>query len=138
MISKIKTINLDSIGFSASFICAVHCATLPLILTWISASNFSFLANPTFEIFMISISIIVGMSSLLPNYKKHKRFLPIFILLFGFFLIFSGHFLVSSKFESIITPIGAFVVAISHLSNWRINKHNCDDLENIQESILDV
>lgn len=124
MINKIKKVSLDSIGFSASFICAVHCATLPLILTWISASNLSFLANPVFEIFMIGISVFVGITSLLPSYKKHKKLFPILILLAGFTLIFSGHFLVSSYLESTITPIGALIVAFSHVINWRINKHN--------------
>lgn len=122
--------NLDSIGFSASFICAVHCATLPLLLTFISASKLSFLANPLFEIFMILISIFIGISSLLPSYKEHKKIIPIAFLLLGFFMIFSGHFIVSEDFESIVTPIGAFIVAYSHLINWKLSEDNsCDCVE---------
>lgn len=122
---SILNFNLDSIGFSASFICAVHCAALPLILTGISASNLSFLTNPAFEIFMIILSVIIGTSSLLPSYKHHKKITPVLTLFLGFFCIFSGHFLVSSDLESVVTPIGAFIVAYSHLINWKLSKDDC-------------
>ena len=129
MISRrsVANINLDSIGFSASFICAIHCAALPILLTTISASNLGILADPSFEIFMIITSIIIGVSSLLPSYKAHKKTSPIALLFVGFFLIFAGHFLVSEDYESIITPLGAFIVAFSHLINWKLTKHNNHD-----------
>ena len=119
---------LDSLGFSASFLCALHCASLPLILSAISASSFSFLANPFFETAMILVSIVVGISSLLPSYKNHKNIVPIASLMIGFSFIFSGHFLVSESLESVVTPIGAFVVAFSHLINIKYSKdmgHSC-------------
>lgn len=118
--------NLDSIGFSASFICAVHCAALPLILTFISASDLGFLANPVFEIIMIILSILVGLTSLFPSYKSHKKITPIVFLLIGFFSIFAGHFIVGESMESIVTPIGAFIVAYSHLLNLKINEKDCN------------
>jgi hypothetical protein len=128
-VNKIKFLNfnLDSIGFSASFICAIHCATLPLLLTSISASKLGFLANPVFEIFMIILSVIIGVSSLLPSYKQHKKIIPIAFLLLGFSMIFSGHFIVSEDFESVVTPLGAFIVAYSHLANWKLSEKDCND-----------
>lgn len=123
---SIFNINLDSIGFSASFICAIHCATLPMLLTLVSASNLGFLANHSFEIFMIILSVIIGLISLVPSYKNHKKILPIAFLLTGFFMIFSGHFIVSEDFESIVTPIGAFTVAYSHLLNWKLTEKDCN------------
>lgn len=119
---------LDSLGFSASFLCALHCASLPLILTAISASSFSFLANPFFEVSMILVSVLIGLSSLLPSYKNHKNIVPIASLLIGFSFIFSGHFVVPDYLESIVTPIGAFIVAFSHLINIKYSKdmgHSC-------------
>lgn len=125
MIKKIGSkINLDSIGFSASFICAIHCALIPIILTSLSASNFSFFANPVVEIFMISVSVLVGLISLLPSYKVHKNLIAIVTMFIGFILIFAGHFIVRDIFESILTPLGAFIVAISHLINLKQMK-NC-------------
>lgn len=126
MISRKRAanINLDSIGFSASFICAIHCAALPILLTTISSAKLGILTNPLFEISMILISIIVGLSSLLPSYKIHKKMSPIALLFVGFLFIFSGHFLVSENLEPVVTPLGAFTVAFSHLINWKLAKHN--------------
>ncbi|MBC7473836.1 MAG: MerC domain-containing protein [Candidatus Sericytochromatia bacterium] len=116
-------INLDSLGFSASFLCAIHCAAMPMIITAISMSPFSFLANPLFEISIILLSIFVGLSSLLHGYfKHHKKISPILILLTGFSIIYMGHFIVSDQYESIVTPIGAFSVAFAHIINLRYSK----------------
>ncbi|MFN8673028.1 MAG: MerC domain-containing protein [Candidatus Sericytochromatia bacterium] len=112
--------KLDSIGFSASFICALHCAFLPILLTSISTSKLSFLSNPFFEITMILISVFIGITSLLPSYKEHKNLIPLASLFLGFIFIFMGHFVVGESLESIITPIGAFIVAFSHIINIKI------------------
>jgi len=128
IISRLKNLNLDSIGFSASFLCALHCAALPLILTGLSASSLGFLANPLVEIAMILLSIVVGIASLIPSYKKHRKLNAISLLLIGFFLIFSGHFLVLEHYEPIIIPIGALTVAMAHVTNWRSSKA-CDHCE---------
>jgi uncharacterized membrane protein len=75
---------------------------------------------------MIILSVIIGLISLVPSYKNHKKILPIAFLLTGFFMIFSGHFIVSEDFESIVTPIGAFTVAYSHLLNWKLTEKDCN------------
>ena len=118
--------KLDPLGFSASLICAFHCSLLPILFTSISTSKFSFLANPSFEISMILVSVFIGLTSLLPSYRQHKNIIPIGALSFGFMMIFSGHFLVHEDLESIITPIGAFIVAFSHIINIKYSRMNHD------------
>jgi hypothetical protein len=130
MKKTISKINLDSLGFSASFLCAVHCAAMPLLLTALAISPLSFLTRPAFEISIIILSIIIGVSSLLPSYNNHQKIAPIFILLSGFCLISAGHFIVANIYEPVVTPIGAFSVAFSHLLNWKYSKishlcHSC-------------
>ncbi|MFN8672614.1 MAG: MerC domain-containing protein [Candidatus Sericytochromatia bacterium] len=115
--------NLDSIGFSASFLCAIHCIFVPIFLTTLSASSLSFLSNPRIEFFMIIFSIFIALLSLIPSYKNHKSLLPIISVFMGFFLIFTGHFLVNENYEYIFTPIGAFIIAFSHIINWQKNKY---------------
>ncbi len=69
--------------------------------------------------------MIIGISSLLPGYlKHHKKIAPIAFLLSGFTLIFIGHFLVRSRLEPVVTPIGALTVAFSHFLNWKFSKYN--------------
>lgn len=123
-------ISLDSLGFTASFICAIHCASMPLLITALAISPLSFIVKPGFELSVIIFSVMIGITSLLPSYKNHHhKLLPIIILLVGFFLIFSGHFLVPGKFEPIVTPIGAFSVALAHLLNFNLvrkSHHGCN------------
>jgi len=56
--SKFINNNLDFWGFLASFLCALHCAAIPLILIFGSLGSFSWLANHTVELGFITLSII--------------------------------------------------------------------------------
>jgi hypothetical protein len=118
-----NNLHIDQIGFSASLICAIHCATMPIILSIISSTPLFFLSNPLFEISMIVLSIAIGFSSILPGYLKgHGKVLPLSLMLLGFSFIFSGHFIAVEELEPIVTPIGAFMVAISHFVNYKMLK----------------
>lgn len=120
----LNSLHIDQIGFSASLICAIHCATMPIILSIISSMpSLFFLSNPLFEISMIALSIIIGFSSILPAYlKQHGKISPLALMLLGFCFIFSGHFIAIEELEPIVTPIGAFLVAISHFVNYKLLK----------------
>ncbi|MDX2128775.1 MAG: MerC domain-containing protein [Chloroherpetonaceae bacterium] len=113
-------LNLDKIGFSASMICAIHCLFVPLFLA--GATGFSVLAHPVIEFSIISFGIIVGVSSLSHSFRfHHKNALPILLIVLGFGIIASGH-LFFDEFESIVTPIGAIIVASSHMINFKLTK----------------
>lgn len=120
-----KSDRLDHLGIAASIACAIHCAALPLMITALPLLGLEFLTNIWVEIFMISLSLVVGFSSLSYSYPLHKKMLPIFILVIGFFLIAAGHFILKDL-EAIIVPAGGFTIAAAHLINWkysRICKH---------------
>ena len=120
-----KLDRLDHLGIAASIACAIHCAALPLIITALPLLGLEFLANIWVEIFMIGLSLVVGVSSLSSSYPLHKKLLPIFILVTGFILIAAGHF-IFKDLEAVIVPIGGFTIAAAHLVNWkysRICKH---------------
>ncbi len=113
-------INLDKIGFSASFLCAIHCAFLPMIITTLSLSQLEFLTNPLIELGIILFSIIIGTASLLPGYlKHHKKISPVIFIVLGFMIILGGHLFVDESFEHIVTPFGAMLVAFAHILNWK-------------------
>lgn len=109
--------KLDSIGFSASFICAIHCALMPILFATLTLTPLSFLANPKFEEIVILISLIIAILSLSSSFRHHKSLIPLFTAIFGFIIIFTSHFFEYK--ESILTPIGAFTVAFSHLVNFK-------------------
>jgi len=117
--------NLDRIGVTASTLCAIHCATVPLLLTLLPLYGMEFLANEAFEICMILLSLFLGVWSLGRSYiKAHRKPLPIILLIIGFSLIAMGHFSGISAIEPILIPVGGLVIAAAHMVNIRLFK-NC-------------
>ena len=120
-ISK-TTLNLDRIGMTASTLCAIHCALIPIFLTALPLLGLEFLANEWVEISMILLSVILGTFSLSISYRKqHHKLLPFLVLIIGFALIATGHFAGLKSLEPILIPLGGFTVAAAHLVNWKLN-----------------
>jgi len=110
--------RLDHLGMVASIACAVHCAALPLVITALPLLGLEFLANLWIEVSMIVLSLIVGILSLRLSYPKHKKVVPILVLIIGFLLIATGH-LIFEQLEAVIVPLGGFTIAAAHLINWK-------------------
>lgn len=115
--------KLDAVGFTASTLCAVHCALMPFVITFLPLIGLEFLAEGWVEISITAFSIIVGISSLIPSYRKyHQNKKPLIILIIGFVLIFGAHFLGFHELEPILVPLGGFCIAASHYFNWKLSK----------------
>lgn len=142
MIKTIKhnlALKLDLLGFSASAICAVHCALMPFIIVFLPLMGLQFIANPAVEYFFIAASLIIGSFTFKHGYfNHHKKIYPFMIFLSGFTIILIGHFFFHNHSHEVvadqdhavndellflmIAPIGAFIIAISHLINRRLSK----------------
>src|ERR1700741_5573835 len=97
--------KLDKFGMTASTICAIHCAIVPVLITTLPLIGLGFLANPWFEWGMIGLALMLGISSITVAYFKiHHRPLPVILLLVGFGAIGIGH-LFATWAEAIIVPI---------------------------------
>jgi len=116
-----KQERLDHLGVMASVACAIHCAALPLVITALPLLGLEFLANIWVEIVMICLSLLIGIWSLGSSYPKHRKILPVVILLAGFLLIGTGHF-VLEDFEAVLIPLGGFTIAAAHLVNWKYSR----------------
>jgi len=121
MKSLIKSGRLDQLGMTASIICAVHCAALPLAVTSLPLIGLEFLANIWVEICMLLLSAVIGTWSLAATYKIHRNLMPLMILLAGFALIAAGHFL-WHHLEAVLIPAGGITIAAAHFTNWKLNR----------------
>lgn len=102
---------------TASTICAIHCAVVPVLITTLPLIGLGFLANPWVEWGMIGLALILGISSIAVSYfKVHHRPLPILMLLSGFAAIAIGHLFVNWA-EAVIVPIGGLTIAAAHFLN---------------------
>jgi len=122
MLLKNISKNLDKLGVGVSLLCAVHCAALPLIISSLPLLGLKIFGNPLIETSIILLSLIIGIISLSTSYVKHKNWIPMLIIVWGFALIFTGHFLISDTVEWIFLSIGGLTVATAHYCNRKLNK----------------
>ncbi len=123
-------LNLDSIGLTASLICAVHCALFPLFLLALTFYGMNFVAGPLLEYSLIIFSVLIGFFTFSHGYRNHHRSLvPIGIFLTGLLIIILSHsFFHESSHggsfspEYVISPIGAILIGTGHFLNRKYSK----------------
>jgi hypothetical protein len=114
------TTRLDNIGMTASTLCAIHCAIVPLVFTSLPLVGLGFLANPWVEWGMIILAFIIGVSSISLSYSRvHRKLLPLMLLVLGFMIIIAGHLFITGWIEGIIVPLGGFTIAAAHFVNYK-------------------
>ncbi len=122
--SQANRFNLDKFGMSASLLCAIHCALVPLILPAMAAFGLGFLWSQEFEFGMIILALIIGALSLTRSFRHvHHNVTPYLLLGIGMAIILASKFFISTKWEFIVLPIGALFIVAAHWINWRLHHH---------------
>lgn len=118
---------LDRLGISASLLCAVHCAILPLAMTVLPLLGVGFLAHGWFEVAMVALSVVIGVLSLGRSYRIHKQLNPIFMMIAGaVILLFNllGHSSHNETLEA-LHPFIALLGGVMIISAHRVNMKLC-------------
>lgn len=112
--------KLDNIGMTASTLCAIHCAAVPLLLTFLPFAGLKFLVNPLFEWGMILLALLLGVSSIFLSYfRTHNKILPLVLLITGFIIIITGHIYLKGWMEAVVVPAGGLTIALAHFINFK-------------------
>jgi len=112
--------KLDRLGMTASILCAIHCAIVPIVFTSLPLLGLGFLTKPWIEWGMIILAIFIGSYTLLSSYfSHHHRFLPVIIFLSGFAILLAGHTFLHGWLEGVVVPIGGLTIAGSHFVNHK-------------------
>ena len=115
-----STSKLDNIGMTASVLCAIHCAVVPIVITSLPLFGLGFLANPFVEWSMIILAVFIGFYAIGFSYLRvHHKPVPIVLLISGFLVIIVGHLLVSGWHEALVVPVGGLLIATAHFFNFR-------------------
>jgi hypothetical protein len=118
--------RLDNAGMTASILCAIHCAIVPLLITVLPLAGLGFLANPLVEWSMIIFAVVVGTYAIgLSYFRTHHKKLPLILLIAGFLVIIAGHVLVDGWHEALVVPLGGLLIATAHFFNFRYSAE-CD------------
>jgi len=122
----------DRLGATASFLCALHCAALPFVLTVLPALGLGFLAEHAFERVFIAFASALALTVLIRGYRQHHSARALAVLAPGLALLWLGGFVVDGHdtvgLHALLVSIGGSCVAFAHLTNLRLtNGHERSD-----------
>jgi hypothetical protein len=117
---------LDRLGISASLLCAIHCAALPLALTILPLAGAHVLLDGSIELVMILISAVVGIVSLGTSYRVHRKLNPLLMMsagatiLIANFMGHDGHSHTAETLHPYIAVVAGLMIATAHRINMRL------------------
>jgi len=114
----------DKAAISLSALCMIHCLLLPLLTVLLPSIAALPMSDEAFHIWMVVAVIPISIYALTMGCKKHKRYPMLLIGIVGLVILgvaaFMGHDLLGEELEKVFTVIGASVIAIAHVWNYRL------------------
>lgn len=120
-----ETKTLDKIGFTASTLCALHCAVLPLVLALLPSLGLAWLGGEKFAHYMIAFTFTVAITAMIRGIKTHKNCWPIGSLGLGMLLLVVAENFLGANVHYIFSAAGGFCLAGAHCLN-RIFCKKCE------------
>lgn len=115
---------VDRIGAVASFVCAVHCALLPIVFGVLPALGLGLLADHSLERAFVAFAIILATTSLLFGLRRHGSYRAFWLLVPGIALLLAGMLVGDDHTDvthAVLVSIGGTLVALSHIVNLRLS-----------------
>ena len=117
--AKFLSWHIDLLGFSVSFLCAIHCLLIPIFLAAGVFSSDSLFSHELVEYIIIPASLLIAGWALFKAFQKHNNIRPLLIALSGFLIILASYLIDNSFFHYLI-GMGGLLIAIAHFYNWRL------------------
>ncbi|MCB1035779.1 MAG: MerC domain-containing protein [Acidobacteria bacterium] len=115
--------RLDTVGGVASFLCAVHCAVLPFVVTLLPLWGLSFLAGETAEWGLLLLAATLGVGSLGLGYRQHRSIRTLALLVGAVGLLVAGRLVEQSSGGSasaLFGVLGGLTLMSAHWLNYRL------------------
>lgn len=109
------------VGFSLSILCAIHCASTPLLVAVLPLMGSAFLHNPALEFTLIGLTVLIAGIIMGKDYMyTHKNPLPLILLSLGITVKCIGLFVLQQSYEPVIITSGTAFILLSYIANWRL------------------
>ena len=122
-----KLTDYTSLFFAG--VCAVHCFAVPvaLILFPVVGSAVAFEFEEVFHELLLFAVIPVSTIAVLLGCRRHKDLRVIVLVVLGLCFILVGIFATTNYMEYVLAFIGAFIMILGHLRNFRLcRKEGCE------------
>jgi hypothetical protein len=120
----------DRFGATASFLCAVHCALLPLVIALLPALGLGFLADHRLERGFIVFASTLALAATVVGFRRHQRFRAFWFLAPGIVLLLAGILVDidgSMGLHAALVAAGGTLVALAHLTNLHLSHRHVHD-----------
>ena len=122
---------LDRFGAMGSLVCALHCALLPVVIAALPAMGIAAWVSDGFERGFVVFATLLGVSSLLWGYRRHRMVRALGLLLPGLAILWLG-VLYQPLHETVVPhavamTLGGTLVGLGHLVNLRLNHGHVHD-----------
>jgi hypothetical protein len=115
--SSPSSARLDLVGTCVSLVCALHCLTVPFLVTVLPLAGAGVLLGGSLEILFIVASVVLATGSLCWGFRRHRRWRVFIALGAALTMIAVGRFLASEPYELVCVVVGAVFLAGGHLLN---------------------
>lgn len=113
----------DRLGFAASFLCAVHCALMPLALALLPALGLKLGGWIDIDQAFVVFATLLGATTLTLGWRRHRAFRAWALLLPGLALVWAGAFTElhdHGVLHAAVMVAGGLLLAGAHLLNLRL------------------
>lgn len=114
----------DRVGFAASFLCAIHCATIPLLLALVPALGLRVAGWTDIDQAFVIFASLLGLTTMSLGYRRHRAFRAWALLLPGLALIWAGSFTALHDHgwaHALVMVTGGLLLAAAHGVNLRLS-----------------
>lgn len=114
----------DRVGFAASFLCALHCALLPLALAVLPTFGLSVGGWVDIDQAVTVFATLLGATTLAIGFRRHRAFRAWALLLPGLGLVWLGAFSAlhdHGLLHAVVMTVGGLMIAGAHLLNLRLS-----------------
>lgn len=113
----------DRFGATASFLCALHCALLPVVIAALPAFGLSFLADHAYERAFVGFSVALAVTSLFFGFRHHHRLAAFLFMVPGVLLLLGGVLISYDHTDiahAVMVSMGGVLVMCAHIANLRL------------------
>ncbi len=119
--------RLDVVGAGASFLCAVHCAAMPLALSTLPLAGLEVLANHRLEQAFVVLAAVFGFFVIGSGYCRHRlAFVAVTYASAVAALVVGAFFLHDAVAHAVSLATGGVLLGTAHaLNRIGVRRHRC-------------
>jgi hypothetical protein len=121
----------DRLGYGVSFICALHCALIPVAVAAAPSIGASEWLGHGFDLVFAVFATLLALTSLWQGYRKHRAYRALSLLVPGLLVIWAA-VLYTPLHKDLIThavlmTFGGTLIGIAHIINIRLSHGHVHD-----------